>query len=63
MWQLIVAKAKDETKEQIELRLKLLKPVLGKIPSTNKGWDALHKKECKKCPWDGKSIFPKNNYE
>ncbi len=51
-------KAKNETKEQIELRLKLLKPVLGKIPTTAKGWETLHKKECKKCPWDGKSIFP-----
>ena len=52
-------KAKNETPEQIELRLKLLKPVLGKIPSTQKGWEKLHKTECKKCPWDGKSIFPR----
>ena len=26
---------------------------------SDSGLDALHKKECKKCPWDGKTIFPK----
>ncbi len=51
-------KAKNETKAQIELRLKLLKPVLGKIPSTEAGWNKLHKKECVDCPWNGYSIFP-----
>lgn len=56
-------KAKNETPEQIELRLKLLKPVLGKIPSTQKGWERLHKRECG-CGFDGKTIFTKaNNYE
>ena len=25
---------------------------------SDSGLDALHKKECKKCPWDGKTIFP-----
>jgi hypothetical protein len=44
--------------DEIEIRLKLLKPVLGKIPNTEKGWERLHKKECKGCPWDGKTIFP-----
>ena len=46
-------------KAEIKLRLKLLKPVLGEIPNDEKGWEALHKKECKKCPWNGKTIFPK----
>ncbi len=46
-------------KDEIELRLKLLNPVLGKIPTTEKGWERLHKKECKKCPWNGETIFPK----
>ena len=49
---------KEKLKEEVELRLKLLKPVLGKIPTTEKGWEALHKKECD-CAWDGKTIFPK----
>ena len=49
----------NKPKEEIETRLRLLKPVLGKIPTTEKGWERLHKKECKNCPWDGKTIFPK----
>jgi len=48
---------KDKPKDEIELRLKLMKPVLGKIPTTEKGWERLHKKECKDCPWNGYSIF------
>src|SRR3990167_5548392 len=48
---------KEKSQGEVELRLKLLKPVLGKIPTTEKGWEALHKKECKDCPWDGKSIL------
>ena len=51
---------KEKPKDEIELRLKLLKPVLGKIPTTQKGWEALHKKECG-CGWDGKSIFTEKN--
>ncbi len=51
---------KDKPKDEIELRLKLLKPVLGKIPSTDKGWAALHKKECG-CGWNGKTIFTTEN--
>ena len=51
---------KDKPKDEIELRLKLLKPVLGKIPTTQRGWDALHKKECG-CGWNGKTIFTKKN--
>jgi hypothetical protein len=49
----------NKPKDEIELRLKLLKPVLGKIPTTEKGWERLHKKECKNCPWNGQTIFPK----
>lgn len=52
----------NKPKEEIETRLRLLKPVLGKIPTTEKGWEELHKKECEKnCPWlKGQgTIFPK----
>jgi hypothetical protein len=49
---------KEKPKDEIDIRLQLLKPVLGKIPSTDKGWETLHKKECKNCPWNGKTIFP-----
>ena len=50
----------NKPKDEIELRLRLLKPVLGKIPTTEAGWKKLHKKECKDCPWDHKkkTIFP-----
>ncbi len=51
---------KDKPKDEIEVRLKLLKPVLGKIPTTQRGWEALHKKECG-CGWNGKTIFTKKN--
>ena len=50
---------KEKPKEEVETRLRLLKPVLGKIPTTEKGWERLHKKECKNCPWNGLTIFPK----
>ncbi len=49
-------------KDEIKLRLKLLKKVKCKpenYPHTIKGWEKLHKKECKNCPWDGHTIFPK----
>ena len=39
-------KAKEEDKKHIDLRLKLLKPVLGDIPTTDAGWKKLHKIEC-----------------
>ena len=52
---------KEKPEDEVKLRLKLLKPVLGKIPNTQKGWERLHKKECKNCPWDGKTIFPGKN--
>ena len=50
----------NKPKDEVELRLKLLKPVLGKIPTTKAGWNALHKKECG-CGWNGKTIFTKKN--
>ena len=49
----------DKPEYEVETRLRLLRPVLGKIPKTDKGWERLHKQECKKCPWNGKTIFPK----
>ena len=50
----------NKPKDEIELRLRLLKPVLGKIPTTEAGWKKLHKIECPKCPYDykKKTIFP-----
>ena len=53
---------KEKPKDEIELRLKLLRPVLGDIPTTQKGWETLHKKECG-CGWDSKkqTIFTKKN--
>ncbi len=50
---------KDKPKNEIELRLKLLKPVLGELPKDRKGWEKLHKEECPNCPWNGTTIFPK----
>ena len=49
-------------KDEIDLRLKLLKPVLGEIPSTEAGWKKLHKIECG-CGFDFKkqTIFSKKN--
>ena len=54
-------KAKDETPEQIKLRLKLMKRVKGKLPKKWAGVESLHKKECLNCPWNGKTIFTKEN--
>ena len=49
---------KEKPKEEAALRLKLLKKVKAKVfPKTQEGWEKLHKKECKNCSWDGKSIF------
>ena len=50
-------KSKSETEEQIELRLKLLKKVKGKIVKDWNKIEALHKRECPNCSWDGKTIF------
>jgi len=47
----------SKPKNEVALRLKLLKPVLGDIPTTEAGWKKLHRLECKNCPWTGKSIF------
>jgi len=48
----------NKPKEEIELRLRLLKPVLGEFPKDDEGWEKLHQIECKNCPWNGKTIFP-----
>lgn len=51
----------NKPKNEVKLRLKLLRPVLGDIPTDQKGWEKLHKKEClKSCPWNSKqsTIFP-----
>ena len=61
----------NKSKSEIPTRLKLIKKVedqeaLKKAMNRNdhKAVDELHKKECvKDCPWDGASIFPKNNEE
>ena len=48
-------------KDEVKLRLKLLKKVKCKVkdyPTTQKGWEKLHNEECKNCTWDGNSIFP-----
>jgi len=50
---------KEKPKNEIDIRLRLLKPVLGEIPKDEKGWEKLHKKECPDCSWNGKTIFPK----
>ena len=73
---------------ELDTRLRLMRPVRGKLPKAmieadavrvkaDAAWDeayaawdeavkdnlpaieALHRKECPNCPWDGKSIFPK----
>jgi uncharacterized protein YjbI with pentapeptide repeats len=53
---------KNKPKDEVELRLKLLTPVLGIIPSTKKGWNDLHKIECG-CAYSftKKTIFTKAN--
>ena len=30
-------------------------------PANKKAIEKLHRKECKKCPWDGETIFPRNS--
>lgn len=53
----------EKPKDEVKLRLKLLKKVECKIkdyPVTKAGWEKLHKKECKKCSWNGKTIFQIN---
>lgn len=59
----------NKPKDEVELRLKLMKPVKGKLPKelveAGQKWKeagqkrdlqiiALHKKECPNCPWDSK---------
>ena len=52
---------KEKPRDEVKLRLKLLKKVKCKpedYPVTKEGWEKLHKKECKDCPWNGMTIFP-----
>ena len=54
---------KEKPKNEIKLRLKLLKKVKCKIielPNTKVGWEKLHKEECK-CAWDGETILTEKN--
>lgn len=89
----------NKPENERELRLRLLKPVKGKLPAAfvkaNAAWvkadaawdtayaawdtayaafvkaladnlpaiEVLHAKECKDCPWDGKTIFPEAEVE
>jgi hypothetical protein len=50
----------DKPADEIDLRLKLMKPVLGEIPNSVSGWNKLHKAECG-CGWNGRTIFTKKN--
>src|SRR3990167_6081858 len=79
---------RNKPKGEIKLRLRLLRPVKGKLSkevvkadqARDKAYqardkadqardkaiekhkdeiEALHKKECPKCPWNGKTIFPR----
>jgi hypothetical protein len=52
---------KEKPKEEVKLRVKLIKKVKAKPkdwPITKEGWEELHKKECKNCSWNGNTIFP-----
>ena len=54
---------KEKPKDEIKLRLKLLKKVKAKPkdwPTNKIRWDKLHKQECG-CGWDSKTIFTKKN--
>jgi len=53
-------KSKEESPDKIKLRLKLLKPVKGKLPKKWADVEKLHEKECG-CAFDGKTIFTKGN--
>ena len=50
----------DKPKHEQETRLRLLKPIKGPLPEklTKAAMEALHKKECPNCIWDGLTIFP-----
>ena len=47
-------------KHEQATRLRLLKPITGPMPDkiTKAAMEALHKKECPDCPWNGTTIFP-----
>ena len=51
----------NKPEHERDIRLKLLKAVKAPIrdyPKDHQGWESLHKKECKNCPWNGHTIFP-----
>lgn len=50
----------DKPNSEQATRLRLLKPIIGPMPEkiTVTAMEALHKKECAGCPWDGTTIFP-----
>jgi len=53
----------EKPKDEIKLRLKLLKKVKCKpkdYPTDENGWKELHEKECG-CDWNGKTIFTTKN--
>ena len=89
----------EKPEDEIETRLRLIKPVKGKLPEEwmdaraayvqawkvrgGRAWaayvrawkvcdqagkvckpqiEALHKIECPDCPWNGSTIFPKNDF-
>jgi len=39
-----------------------IQPTIKRLEKAKADLEALHKKECKKCPWDGETIFPGNSY-
>jgi hypothetical protein len=52
-------------KNEVKTRLRLLKPIADQAlflvlyaANDTAGIDAIHKKECPDCPWNGKTIFP-----
>jgi len=54
---------KNKPKEEVKLRLKLIKKIKCKpedYPTNEEEWEALHKKECG-CEWDGQTIFTEKN--
>ena len=53
----------NKSKDEVKLRLKLLRKVKAKIkdyPTSKSGWEKLHKIECG-CDWNKKTIFTKKN--
>ena len=60
----------NKPESEVEIRLRLIQKVQDqdglKKAMRNNNHNAIqiiHKKECKDCPWDGRTIFPKGNKE